>query len=134
MTYSKYMSVSNLDFFYDNVSQEEFKKILSSVNYENNNLFFTLYNNAPEFLKPSLEEESNFVSLLCSRVKSLPEEEFNHWFFDKNLKEFSNLHDIKKLIEKTEQHNEDFFCLINPVYANLNESLKEKFVSKKIKI
>ena len=104
ITYNKYMSVPNLDFLYNNVSPEEFEKILSSVNHENNTLFFALYKNAPESLKPSLKEENNFVSLLCSRVESLPEEEFNHWFFDKNLKKFSNLHDIKKLIEKKPQN------------------------------
>ena len=104
IAYNKYMSILNLDFLYNNVSPEEFEKILSSVNHENNTLFFTLYKNAPELLKPSLKEENHFVSLLCSRVESLPEEEFNHWFFDKNLKKFSNLHDIKKLIEKKPQN------------------------------
>ena len=94
------MNNLGLDFFYNNVSAEEFEKMLCDIRYKNNTLFFTLYENAPEKLKPSLEEENYFVSLLCSRVEELAEKEFNDWFFEKNLKKFYDVYEVRTLIEK----------------------------------
>lgn len=94
------MNNLGLDFFYNNVSAEEFEKMLCDISYKNNTLFFTLYENAPEKLKPSLEEENYFVSLLCSRVEELAEKEFNDWFFEKNLKKFYDVYEVRTLIEK----------------------------------
>ena len=94
------MNNPGLDFFYNNVSAEEFEKMLCDISYKNNTLFFTLYENAPDKLKPSLEEENYFVSLLCSRVEGLAEKEFNSWFFEKDLKKFYDVYEVRTLIEK----------------------------------
>lgn len=112
------MSDPSLDFFYNNISLQEFEKILCNISLKNDILFFNLYNNAPPRLKPSLEDKSYFVSRLCSRIEVLKGKDFNYWFFDNNLSKFYGLNQIRDLANR--QKNNDM----------LNSFLKEKDIPK----
>jgi len=92
--------MKQLNILYQNLNEKEFKQMLRYLDFDNP-FYFTLYEHAPENLKPQLKNDDHFTKDFCSRVERLPESEFNKWFFDKNIKDFYDLEGLKLLIEKS---------------------------------
>lgn len=94
------MSNLHLEYFYNQLSPEEFRDILDAVSFNNDKLFFELYENAPLHLVPELEENSYFVKNLCRRIEKFDEKKFNEWLFEKDFKRFYDPYYIRALIER----------------------------------
>lgn len=88
-----------LDFLYSKMNSSEFRDLL--VHIHDSEAFFMLYNSAPENLKPIHSKDDYLTKILCSHVEKITDEKlFNEWFFDKDLKQFYDVEDTRKLTSK----------------------------------